>query len=168
MKGEVKVSIKKFRNEKGWSQEHLAQASGLSVRTIQRIEQGQKAGLESLKCLAAVFETNISDLMQENKMLEKNGHQKTINSRIEEEAIEYVKNLKGFHISWMAYLVIIPGLYVLNIFITPGYLWVIWPALGWGLAIVLQAFTVFGLFGILGADWEQRQFEKRINRDSKF
>jgi transcriptional regulator with XRE-family HTH domain len=54
--------IKKLRASKGWSQEQLAQFSGLSVRTIQRIERGHNAGLESLKCLAAVFDTDISKL----------------------------------------------------------------------------------------------------------
>jgi len=57
--------IKKFRISKGWSQEQLAQFSGLSVRTIQRIERGHNAGLESLKCLAAVFELDVSILQKE-------------------------------------------------------------------------------------------------------
>ena len=59
------MNIQQRRLEKGWSQEELARHSGLSTRTIQRIEGGQKAGLESLKCLATVFETSISTLMQE-------------------------------------------------------------------------------------------------------
>jgi transcriptional regulator with XRE-family HTH domain len=54
--------IKNIRTDKGWSQEQLAQFSGLSVRTIQRIERGHNAGLESLKCLAAVFEIEVSQL----------------------------------------------------------------------------------------------------------
>ncbi len=58
--------IKKLRLSKGWSQEQLARFSGLSVRTIQRIERGHNAGLESLKCLAAVFELDVSDLQKEN------------------------------------------------------------------------------------------------------
>lgn len=155
------MSVRKYRLEKGWSQEQLAQISGLSVRTVQRIEQGQKAGLESLKCLAAVFETNISDLIEDEPMIENKPTNPLFNNR-EEEAIEYVKNLKGFHLSWMTYVVVIPGLYILNIFVTPGYIWVIWPALGWGLAIIIRGLKMFGLFGIFGADWEQRQFEKRM------
>jgi transcriptional regulator with XRE-family HTH domain len=55
--------IKKMRISKGWSQEQLAEFSGLSVRTIQRLERGHSAGLESLKCLAAVFKVNVSDLL---------------------------------------------------------------------------------------------------------
>lgn len=56
--------IKKIRISKGWSQEQLAQFSGISVRTIQRIERGHNAGLESLKCLAAVFELDVSTLQK--------------------------------------------------------------------------------------------------------
>ena len=58
--------IKKIRISKGWSQEQLAQFSGLSVRTIQRIERGHNAGLESLKSIAAVFDMDISELQSEN------------------------------------------------------------------------------------------------------
>jgi hypothetical protein len=35
------VSLRDLRLRRGWSQEHLAEASGVSVRTIQRIEGGQ-------------------------------------------------------------------------------------------------------------------------------
>lgn len=58
--------IKKNRISKGWSQEQLAEFSGLSVRTIQRIERGHNAGLESLKCIAAVFEMDVSKLQNDN------------------------------------------------------------------------------------------------------
>ena len=41
------------------AQQQLADASGTSLRTIQRIEAGATPGLETLKSLAAVFETTI-------------------------------------------------------------------------------------------------------------
>ncbi|WP_205964686.1 helix-turn-helix domain-containing protein [Paraglaciecola marina] len=47
------------------SQEQLAQISGLNVRTIQRIESGNNASLEWLKCIAAALEVDISTLNQE-------------------------------------------------------------------------------------------------------
>ena len=77
--------IKKLRLERHWSQDQLSEMSGLSIRTIQRIENGENAGLESLKSLAAVFEINIadSDKKEEIKQIRK------------EE--EYVQNLKGFY-----------------------------------------------------------------------
>lgn len=33
--------IRKLRLQRGWSQEQLAELTGLSTRTIQRIERGQ-------------------------------------------------------------------------------------------------------------------------------
>src|SRR5690348_13551302 len=53
--------IQKLRLQRGWSQEQLAELSGLSVRTIQRLERGETASVESLKSLGAVFEIDFSD-----------------------------------------------------------------------------------------------------------
>ena len=57
--------LKQLRISRHLSQEHLAQMSGLNVRTIQRIESGQNASLESLKCLAAALDVDVSTLQQE-------------------------------------------------------------------------------------------------------
>ena len=54
--------IKELRQQRSWSQEQLAQISGLSHRTIQRIEREGSCSLESLKSLASVFELNPSDI----------------------------------------------------------------------------------------------------------
>lgn len=50
------------RQQRAWSQTQLADVSGLSLRTIQRIEKNGKASLESVKALASVYSLNISDL----------------------------------------------------------------------------------------------------------
>lgn len=47
--------MKKLRNEKAWSQDQLAEISGLSLRTIQRIEKSGNASLESKKAIASAF-----------------------------------------------------------------------------------------------------------------
>jgi hypothetical protein len=44
--------------------------SGLSVRTIQRIESGHTPSVESLKCLAAVLEVEVSTLNQEKFIID--------------------------------------------------------------------------------------------------
>jgi DNA-binding XRE family transcriptional regulator len=54
--------IKKFRNDRSWSQDHLASVSGLSLRTVQRIENEGVCSLESKKALAAAFEISASNL----------------------------------------------------------------------------------------------------------
>jgi transcriptional regulator with XRE-family HTH domain len=63
--------VKKLRDKNDWSQEQLAEYSGLNVRTIQRVESGQKASIETLKCLASVFEVNISKLTEEITVIDK-------------------------------------------------------------------------------------------------
>lgn len=45
--------VRKLRLQRGWSQEHLAELVGVSVRTIQRIERGYSPGLETSKALAS-------------------------------------------------------------------------------------------------------------------
>lgn len=90
------MNIQQRRLNHGWSQEELARHAGLSTRTVQRIESGQKAGLESLKCLAAVFDTSVSALMQEQTMTEREksepSKQPMINE-IEREAIDFAQSL---------------------------------------------------------------------------
>lgn len=50
--------VKSFRQDNGWSQELLAKASGLSLRTIQRAEKDGNSSAETQLALAAAF--NIS------------------------------------------------------------------------------------------------------------
>ena len=51
-----------MRLERGWSQEHLAEVSGLSVRTIQRIETGQSPGLATREAIARAFGVDVADV----------------------------------------------------------------------------------------------------------
>jgi transcriptional regulator with XRE-family HTH domain len=63
--------IKKLRDRNGWTQEQLAECCGLNVRTIQRVESGKKASLETLQSLASVFEVDISKLTEEITVIDK-------------------------------------------------------------------------------------------------
>jgi transcriptional regulator with XRE-family HTH domain len=54
--------IKKLRMNKSWSQEELAIASGLNLRTIQRIENEATASLQSRKALASALDIHVHDL----------------------------------------------------------------------------------------------------------
>lgn len=63
--------LKQIRISRHLSQEQLAEMSGLNVETVQRIESGRNASLESLKCLASVLEVDVSTLKQEQFVMEK-------------------------------------------------------------------------------------------------
>lgn len=67
--------IRKLRQQKNWTQEQLAIMSGLNVRTIQRVETGQKASLETLKCLASVFQVDMTTLTKEITVIDKESEQ---------------------------------------------------------------------------------------------
>ena len=56
-----------LRNTRSWSQEELAIAAGLNLRTIQRIESEGIASLQSKKALASAFNLEASDLDYKEK-----------------------------------------------------------------------------------------------------
>lgn len=124
--------VRKLRLDRGWSQDQLAQFSGLNIRTIQRIESGHKAGLESLKALAAVFEIDINQLQPEPSMenIQVNSvpepttstpHWRTYRNRFVLKAIRT--------------LLLIGMLFLINWLTGPRYLWAWWPTLGLGLSL---------------------------------
>lgn len=158
--------IRKLRLQKGWSQEQLAQVSGLSVRTIQRIERGQTPGLETMKSLAAVFDVELSALRQEEPDMTPENLNVLRQNMTEEEkdALEYVRDLKGFYSNLGSYVIFITFLFFLNLATSPNYLWVVWPALGWGIGVAIHGLNVFELTSFFGSDWERKQVEKRLGR----
>ena len=59
----VSIKVKKLREARGWSQEHLSAVAGISVKTIHRIEtEKTKASLESQQALSDAFGISISEL----------------------------------------------------------------------------------------------------------
>lgn len=54
--------IREFRQDKGWSQEDLAAAAGLAVRTIQRAETDETKVGATLRAIAAAFNVEVKDL----------------------------------------------------------------------------------------------------------
>jgi transcriptional regulator with XRE-family HTH domain len=49
------TTLKRLRKERGWTQQHLADASGLSLRTVQRIERDGAAANETVMALCAAL-----------------------------------------------------------------------------------------------------------------
>ncbi|WP_291077125.1 XRE family transcriptional regulator [Hyphomonas sp.] len=135
------AKIKRWREERHWSQEHLAELAGIGVRTVQRIETGEKASGDSLKALAAAFNVDVMAL--------------TLDAKTEAEAMIREKNAKvtaamrlGFFIHLASYLfgmVVFAGI-SLSIggeryaMLTPTIWWTVGLA-GHGLALVLVELT---------------------------
>lgn len=55
--------LRQLRAQRQWTQEQLADACSLNLRTIQRLEKSGKASMESVRALAAVFEIDAAELV---------------------------------------------------------------------------------------------------------
>jgi len=64
-------SVLRARKNRCWSQEELAIAAGLSLRTVQRIENESSASLQSKKALASALAIDIHDLDYEEIRMSK-------------------------------------------------------------------------------------------------
>ena len=75
-----------LRKRKSWSQDELATAAGLNLRTIQRIESDGLASHQSRKALAAAFDVEASalDITEEQEM-----------RRYEYKAVNYKMSMLG-------------------------------------------------------------------------
>ncbi len=155
------MSIQKMRLQRGWSQQQLADASGLSARTIQRLESGHPGSIESLKSIAAVFEVDFSTLTTETGMTDK-----TLNSQdaLERIAFKQAQRLRGFYLHLLMYLVINAGCIAINLFTNPEQLWFIGALLFWGLGLCVHALSVFVFDKYFNGEWERTQVEKRLGR----
>ncbi|MEW6997398.1 helix-turn-helix domain-containing protein [Colwelliaceae bacterium BS250] len=57
------IQINNLRKDRGWSQEKLAAISGLSERTIQRVEKDGTCSLDTKMALATAFELSPTELL---------------------------------------------------------------------------------------------------------
>ena len=73
--------VLKARKQKSWSQDELAIASGLNLRTIQRIESEASASLQSKKALASALDLDVQDLDYEEKLMPQNGEYKMVETK---------------------------------------------------------------------------------------
>jgi transcriptional regulator with XRE-family HTH domain len=149
--------VRKLRLQRGWTQEHLAELTGLSVRSIQRLERGQSCSLETLNSLAAVFEVDRSVFKPgENPM--PNDSPITPD---EENAIQYVKGVKEFYSHALMYLVFVT---VFGFSFGFKHPLILWGSIGWGMGLVVHGLNVFEVINFLGPNWERKQIEKRLGR----
>ena len=111
-----RISVKSLRLTRHWSQEQLAQLSNLNVRTIQRIEKGEGAGLETLKSLASVFEISVDDLKavieRDNQSRSEESLSSENGNEMHEQVKTKVKAIKYFY-AFTAFLVAVFVLFML-------------------------------------------------------
>jgi transcriptional regulator with XRE-family HTH domain len=147
--------IRQLRLEKGWSQEQLATIAGLSTRTVQRIENGEQASLETLTAIAAALGLQVNDLSQPTQPNNDNQNEQAIRRQVEAEG----KLLR------MAVRFAIVGLFLfaVNWFTHPHYLWSLWAIGGMSLAVMMRAVRTLLLPDVFNR-WQRQRLEQKLRR----
>ena len=84
-----------------------------------------------------------------------------------QRAKKRVEALRGFYVHLGVYVVVNLFLFLLNIITSPDILWFYWPLLGWGIAIVVHALSVFVFGHPFGADWEEKKIREIMEKQEK-
>jgi len=82
-----------------------------------------------------------------------------------EEAKKRVSEIREFYQHLTVYLVINAALVLINLLSSPGYLWFVWPLLGWGIGVALHGLMAFG--GFWGRAWEERKIAEILGKDRR-
>jgi transcriptional regulator with XRE-family HTH domain len=154
------MNLQERRLKSAYSQDQLAQMSGLSVRTIQRIEQGHNPSLESLKSLAAVFEIQIIELQEETSN----------NSQPKEEYLSvkaHFEAIRNFYFALINYCLIITFLFSINLILSPEHLWAIYPSVIFLIILTHRALRVFEIINYFNENWLNKKIESRIDKNQK-
>lgn len=149
--------VKALRLQRAWSQEQLAELASLSVRTIQRIENGEAPSLETLSALAAVFGVSVTELSAESVVADDSLDRRIIDARLR------VKQEARFYRSLVSAVIICMLLWGVNYLTSPGNYWVIWVALIWGSLLVIRGMRLF-MFGEITEKWRKARLQKILRK----
>ncbi len=122
------TAIRTLRTRRAWSQDHLAAAAGVSARTIQRIERGRPAAAETAIALAAALEVPVSDLWEPPGQP----------AAAPAAPAGRIDRLRAFRTSLLTFAAVMAGLTAVNLIRSPSHLWVIYPAIGWGIPLAIK------------------------------
>jgi transcriptional regulator with XRE-family HTH domain len=157
----MKMTIRQRRIKKGWSQLQLAEFAGVSLRTIQRLEKGRSPTVETLKSLAAVFEIDFNELVDDRDQGEIDESKL---SHDEAEELEHIRDVQKFIRDLMIFCALLPIGVVFSMIDTFNSKWFLWSLVGWGSYLKWEAINVFDARDFFGKGWEKKMLEKRLGR----
>ncbi len=151
--------VRKLRLQRGWTQDQLSEISGLSIRTIQRLERGAKPSLETAKSLAAIFQVDFQSFQPWE--LDMNSPEKEpAVAEDEKSAMLYAKRVTEYILGAIVAL-IIAGFLIYKVGPTEKLLLV----LGAGaIAMVIQGLFVFEILRFPTVNFERRLAERKLGR----
>jgi len=82
-----------------------------------------------------------------------------------QRAQAHVNEVREFYQNVVSYLGVMVMLTVINLFFTPGYFWVKWPMLGWGIGVLFHGLNVFIINSRAGRNWEEKKIRQFMGED---
>jgi Putative regulator of cell autolysis len=80
------------------------------------------------------------------------------------KAKERVKAIKDFYGNLIAYCIVIPFLWWLNLR-TTDFLWAFFPTIGWGFGVAVHGMEAFGYNPLWGKRWQERKIRELMEKD---
>lgn len=139
--------------------ESLTKSTRVGLKNInQRYSLITKAPVEVIKT-NKTFKVRLPLLTQEIKTMRQRDYNKESNKYL--RAKQRVEELKGFYGNLISYCVVIPFLAFINYKTYWEFQWFWFPLAGWGLGLLIHAFSVFGY----GSSWEERKIRELMDKD---
>ncbi|MDF4202591.1 2TM domain-containing protein [Maribacter sp. SA7] len=88
-----------------------------------------------------------------------------ISAKRYEKAKKRVEEIKGFYGNLTSYCIVIPVLAFIN-YRTTSFVWVIFPAVGWGIGLIAHGLKAYGLNPLFGQDWEEKKIKELMEKDN--
>ncbi|MEQ9719588.1 helix-turn-helix domain-containing protein [Yersinia alsatica] len=152
--------IRELRQARAWSQEQLAELCSLNVRTIQRVENGEQASLETLGAIAAVMGLKVSELYSSDASQQQDAPANAVDQRVL-DARNAVENEMAFMRQLLRAVILCGVLLAINWFTSPSYMWAWWVVLGFSIVLGLRAINTFVLGNWLER-WQQKRLQKKL------
>jgi len=126
-------TVRQLREERAWSQEHLATVAGLSLRTVQRIEREGNASADSRLALGAAFGVDVA----------------LLSGKVEMPVPAAAQDPPGLHREWgikqyaAAYLLLGVVFVYGDVHQNHAVTWAQWPMMGMGCGLALHALNLW-------------------------
>ena len=81
------------------------------------------------------------------------------------KAQKRVEDIKGFYGNLGSYIIVIVGLAILNLYTSRDHLWFLYPAIGWGIGVLVHGMSVYNYMPFLGRDWEEKKIRELMEKE---
>jgi two-component system, LytTR family, sensor kinase len=80
------------------------------------------------------------------------------------EARRHVRRKRTFYVVLLVYIALVALWFIIDVSTGSDDWWFYWPTLGAGVIVAIIGLSMFGVSGLFGGDWQQREEEKYLRR----